>query len=118
VEEGDELWRRDRLRPGRRLGPGDGLLIDHLGVEACGVVDIAAWFHRIGDAARDAPDRGGDSLDTEREIARLAATAPLSREEIQRRDNDAALAGARLQVLEQAQRALLDTDGLGELAEV
>jgi hypothetical protein len=45
--------------------------------------------------------------DTEREIARLAAAAPLSREEIQRRDNDAALARARLRALEQAQRALL-----------
>ena len=45
--------------------------------------------------------------DTEREIARLAAAAPLSREEIQRRDNDAALARARVRALEQGQRALL-----------
>ena len=45
--------------------------------------------------------------DTEREIARLAAAAPLSREEIQRRENDASLARARLRTLEQTQRALL-----------
>ncbi|HXT89787.1 MAG TPA: AAA domain-containing protein, partial [Trebonia sp.] len=43
---------------------------------------------------------------TEREIARLATAAPLSREEIQRRDNDAALARTRLRALEHAQRAL------------
>ena len=59
-------------------------------------------------AARDARRiAAATRRDTERETARLAATAPLSREEIQRRDNDAALAGARLQMLEQAQRALL-----------
>jgi hypothetical protein len=45
--------------------------------------------------------------DTEREIARLATAAPLSREEIQRRDYEAALARGQLRALEQAQRNLL-----------
>ncbi len=45
--------------------------------------------------------------DTEREIAALAAAAPLSREEIQRRDGAAELARVRARTLEQRQRALL-----------
>ena len=45
--------------------------------------------------------------DTGREIARLAAGAPLSREEIQRRDDDAALAEERVRALERARHALL-----------
>jgi hypothetical protein len=58
----------------------------------------AAEARRIADATR---------LDTGHEIARLAAHAPLSREEIQRRDDDAALTDERVRALEQKQHALL-----------